>query len=213
MSQFDLNYQFIPASDGRHQQFLAQYDGSQLRPLFAYENFHLKGHSVLSWIAPCKVSLAHMVDYEDKIEQQKICSDEMLHFIFEIFPAHLFSGVVLQRLISSLALESLTRSILNSHDQKLWREGDDLYFETRHHPAQNSPSQKLKLSISICSVSAVSTQIHFAMNTLNTGTPVPTIGLKQLGLHDFQKLAEDIMYRAAQEFTSIVEATMKVKPL
>ena len=71
-----------------HKQFKAVkiYNGSQLKPLFAYENFKLSEDSIISWVAPCHVQLEHMVDFEDKIENSKIAGDLMLHFIVEVFP-------------------------------------------------------------------------------------------------------------------------------
>ena len=79
-----------------------KYDGSQLRPLFAYENFKVEGPAIVSWVGACDVSFDHMVDFEDKIAQAKIKSDLMLHFIVEIFPADLLAAVALQRLFATI---------------------------------------------------------------------------------------------------------------
>ena len=77
-----------------------KYDGSQLRPLFAYENFQISGDSIVAWVGGCDVSLEHMVDFEDKIVKAKIKSDLMLHFIVEYFHSDLFSAVAIQRLLA-----------------------------------------------------------------------------------------------------------------
>ncbi len=175
-----------------------KYDGSQLRPLFAYEDHKILGDSIVSWMGPCDITLEHMVDLEDKIENSKICGDEMLHFIIEIFGKDLTAGVALQRLFASIAkdsLESLT-------SQKLVREGDDIY----------SHDKKNKLSISIASRSAVSTMIHFAMNIVNKGTPVSTLSLQDLKV-DPTMLAEQLMQSFTKEFESVITATKKVTPL
>lgn len=175
-----------------------KYDGSQLRPLFAYEQFGIKGHNIISWISPTDVDLEHMVDYEDKIKSEKICGDLMLHFLVEFFPAHLLSGVSLQRLLVSLIKDEISKNIKNPID--LIRCGDDLYYK------------KGKLSISIASVSAVSTQIHLALNITNQGTPVKTACLNDLKISANQ-LAKNVMTLFANEFDDILWATQKVKPL
>lgn len=177
---------------------IKKYDGSQLRPLFAYEQFGLKGPSLISWISPTDVVLEHMVDYEDKIKAEKICGDLMLHFLVEYFPADLLSGVALQRLLASLIKDEISKVIKNPKD--LIRSGDDLYYK------------KGKLSISIASVSAVSTQIHFALNVTNQGTPVKTACLNDLKILA-QPFAEKVMALFAEEFNDIQWATQKVKPL
>ncbi len=184
---------------------LKVYNGSQLRPLFSYEKMGLKGSSILSWISPCQVHLDHMVDYEDKVENAIIASDEMLHFMIEIFKPDLTMGVCFQRLIGSIVFQYLLKKNEKLNSKNFFQSGDDLYFLDNN--------EKRKLSISICSVSSVSTQIHFAMNTINSGTPVPTISLSDFHLENFELLANDLMSLISDEWESISEATMKVKPL
>ncbi|MFN3453908.1 MAG: DUF366 family protein [Pseudobdellovibrio sp.] len=183
---------------------LKKYDGSQLRPLFAYENFSLEGESIISWISPCDVNLDHMVDYEDKIADSKICGDEMLHFIIEFFPAHLQTGVSLQRLLAAIVKDEILKMLKNK-DLAIERSGDDLYVTS-------SKIKKGKLSISIASVSVVSTMIHFALNVKNTGTPVKTFCLEDVGINA-KKLSLLVMKTFSEEYQSIVFATKKVKPL
>lgn len=179
-----------------------KYDGSQLRPLFAYENFNLMGHSIIAWIGECDVQLDHMVDLEDKIVNSKICGKQMLHFIVEVFDSSLREMVALQRLFSSMVKDEI---FLLCPSQPLVREGDDLYLE--------SSAGRKKLSISIASKSAVSGMIHFAINISNEGTPVPTLSLSDLNISDVQSLSEKILEKFTQEFETIQQATMKVKPL
>lgn len=182
-----------------------KYDGSQLRPLFAYENFSLLGDSIAAWVGPCDVSLEHMVDLEDKIQNAKICGDEMLHFIVEVFGQNLVAGVALQRLLASqvhMQILGLQPKLLNP--QNFIREGDDLY--------NIKNKKKLKLSISIAGQSAVSTMIHFALNIKNSGTPVPTVALKELKISE-KKLAEAVMKSFSQEYHSILMASQKALPL
>lgn len=206
MKAMFMKTMFIQASKNKCVQ---NYDGSQLRPLFAYENFKIEGPSIVSWVSPCQVSLAHMVDYEDKITSSVIASDLMLHFIVEFFPANLLAGVSLQRLLASLVkdeieLELIRKKVLSSKFY-ISRKGDDLYV---YKDNKNTG----KLSISIASVSAVSTQIHFALNITTEGTPVKTSSLAKLILNP-QSFAKKVMNRFSKEYESVVFATQKVKPL
>ncbi len=178
-----------------------RYDGSQLRPLFAYENHKVLGDSIVSWIGSCDISRDFMVDLEDKIEDAKICGDEMLHFIIEIFGSDLTAAVSLQRLFASMVKEFLQQEVKATF--LLVREGDDIYL---------SNDGKKKLSISIASRSAVSSQIHFAVNIVNFGTPVPTACLNDLGL-DPKIIAPKLMKLFVDEYDSILTATKKVIPL
>ncbi len=177
------------------------YDGSQLRPLFAYENYKILGDSIVAWIGPCNITLDHMVDLEDKIENAQICGDEMVHFIIEIFGSDLTAAVSLQRLFASIAKDYIQLETKNKFS--LVREGDDIYLIDQG---------KKKLSISIASKSSVSSMIHFAMNVVNEGTPVPTACLDNLGL-DGQILAKKLMSLFVEEYVSIMMATKKVIPL
>ncbi len=171
------------------------YDGSQLKPLYAYVNHQLPGDSIISFEGACNVSLDHMVDMEDMVVKAEIKSDHMLHFIIEHFPANLIAAVALQRL-----LVAITQNVLLRSGHNLQRSGDDLYWNEK------------KLSISIASCSAVSNMIHFGLNIENKGTPVPTCCLKDFGL-DAKAFAMVLMNEFSAEYNSIVEATQKVKPL
>lgn len=177
------------------------YDGSQLRPLYAYLHHGVMGDSIVSWKGPCNIAWENMKDGEDLLEASAIRSDQMLHFIIEIFHQSLLSGVACQRLFASVAKDYLQRiaaPVLGA--DSLDRFGDDIYWNDK------------KLSISIASSSSVSTQIHFAMNITTEGTPVKTTSLQELGM-DPQKTAEDIMVLWSKEFESMQMATQKVIPL
>lgn len=193
---------FIPKN---HKQFktLKTYNGSQLRPLFAYENFKLAGDSIISWASPCDVHIEHMVDFEDKIENSKIAADSMLHFIIEVFPANLSLGVALQRILAAIAKDLIIK-MSPLKDLQINRDGDDLYI---------MHNKKLgKLSISIATVSAVATHIHFAVNIKNSGTPVQTACLNDLKINP-EKFSSQLIKDFIKEYNSIMFATKKVKPL
>ena len=100
------------------------YDGAQLKPLYAYTYHGLSGDCVLAFEGACNVSLEHMVDMEDLIVKAEIKADHMLHFIVEIFRTDLVAAVALQRLLVSIAQNILLRS-----NHILIRKGDDLYFD------------------------------------------------------------------------------------
>ena len=174
------------------------YDGSQLRSLYAYLEHGVLGHSLIAFRGPCQVDFSHMVDGEDLRERALIQGEDMMHFIVEVFQEDLFAGVLLQRLISSIAME-----VVNFQSQKIKvsREGDDLYSKDRR-----------KLSISIAGKSVQSVLIHFAVNVTNEGTPVKTLSLQDLGIKP-EKFVSLFLQRVAEEFSSVRAATMKVRPL
>jgi hypothetical protein len=167
------------------------YDGTQLRSLFSYLEFGLRGDSVVSWIGPCQIDFKHMVDGEDLREQSPIQGAKMVHFIVELFGKDLCTAVSVQRLLASIVKDSLNYSGLT-------RSGDDIYWDDR------------KLSISIATVSPVSALIHFAVNVTNEGTPVKTLSLEDLKVSP-QTFATEVMKKISMEWEGIVFATQKVK--
>ncbi len=171
------------------------YNGSELKPLYAYVHHQLHGDSIVAFAGSCDVTLDHMVDAEDFVVGAKIKADCMLHFIVEMFGQNLMTAVSLQRL-----LVSIVQSHLMGAGVTLIRKGDDLYLKNK------------KLSVSIASCSAVSSQIHLGINIENGGTPVPTCALKDFSIEPV-KFATAIMEKFTSEYISIVEATQKVRPL
>lgn len=183
-----MKFEFLNHSD--------LYDGTQMRALKNYLVHGILGNSCVAWVGPCQVSSAEMIDGEDLRAQESICGSKMLHFVFELYDQNLFAGVCLQRLFADhvrLGILQLTegRCVLE-------RQGDDLYWNQR------------KLSISIATKTINSVLIHFAVNVSNAGTPVPTCALD-----DFQVEAKPLFAMVsasfAKEFTSIQEATWKVR--
>ena len=80
------------------------------------------------------------------------------------------------------------------------REGDDLFIDGK------------KLSVSIATKSITSTLIHTGLNITSDGTPIPTAGLEsELGIHDINCFAEEIMLRYSQEIDDIIMASTKVR--
>lgn len=176
------------------------YDGSQLKPLFAYLQYGILGDSIVAWRGSCDVSAESMVDGEDLIEGAQIASDEMLHFIIEVFDRELATGVLIQRIFASIAKDILQNTSSELGKDRLMRDGDDLFWGDR------------KLSISIASRSAVSTMVHFALNITNNGTPVRTCCLADLQI-DPLHFAGQMMEAFTKEWQSVLKATRKVRPL
>lgn len=175
------------------------YDGTQLKPLFAYTSFNLMGDSIVSWVGPCNIPFAHMVDYEDVLAKSEIRGAKMAHFIIEKFDVTLFSGVALQRLLASVVIDELRMlSPVKELSQMLFRDGDDIYFK------------KQKLSISIATQSVTSTLVHFAVNVVNEGTPVSTLSLQDLKVDPFV-FCKNILAKFSSEVESVVQATQKVR--
>ena len=176
------------------------YDGSQLKPLFAYYKWGLLGDSIVAWRGSCEVSFEHMVDGEDFIAGSTIAGSEMIHFIIEVFDRQLATGVLIQRIFASIVKDLLVELSGELDEMSLVRDGDDLYWGDR------------KLSISVASQSAVSTMVHFAVNVSNSGTPVKTCSLEDLRV-DPEEFAGAAMDALSLEWTSVLNATRKVRPL
>lgn len=175
-----------------------KYTGEQLKPLVNYLQHGLLGNSVVSWIGPCAVHPEHMIDGEDLRAQEVIAADEMVHFVFELFDVDLKAGVFLQRLMAEMVRSYLFEKSKNPMAQKIFRKGDDLYFENK------------KLNISIATTSANSCLIHFAVNSQETGAPVPILSLKDLTI-DSQAFAKEMLKFLQHEIIDVLEACQKVR--
>lgn len=175
------------------------YDGRQLAPHWIYRQHDLLGDAAVAFVGPCRVDLSEMVDIEDVKNVAPIYSPLMLHVIAEFFGGDLHQTVYRQRLLIVTAkelLETLT-------ERRVTRRGDDLYMP-RH---DGSPG---KLSVSIATASATSTLIHTGFNIQTEGTPVPTVGLAELGV-DPQVFAGELLRRYQEEVENIWLARCKVR--
>lgn len=182
------------------------YDGSQLRSLFGYKQTGLLGDLLVSWRGPCDVSNDNMVDMVDRLQGAKIQSQDMLHFIIEVFNKPLVATVGYQRLFVGLLKDHICKSLSNdlkslpAHLEqfyvKLQRRGNDLYFEDR------------KINVSIATVSPISSLIHVGVNVSTEGTPVPTMGLQDFQI-DPISFAKKMMNCWVKEYMSMIDATCK----
>jgi uncharacterized protein len=175
------------------------YDGRQLAPHWIYRQFDLMGDAAVAFVGPCQVDLSEMVDLEDVKAQAPIFSPLMLHVIAEFFAGDLHLTVYRQRLLIVTAKELLERMT----DRPVTRKGDDLYLPR----ADGSPG---KLSVSIATASATSTLIHTGFNVETEGTPVPTVGLAELGV-DPTAFGAELLQRYAEEVADIWLARCKVR--
>lgn len=171
------------------------YSGEELASHWIYKTFGILGNALVSFIGEANVSLDHMVDLEDVQKKAHIYSPKMLHFLGEFFIDSLDEGILLQHLFVMQIQESLfQRGIKN-----LNRRGNDLYFDRR------------KLSVSIATKSLVSVLIHFGINVETDGTPVPTAGLKELGVSP-EELATEVLEKMRVDSTIWANARVKVQP-
>ena len=171
------------------------YTGEQLSALWAYMNFNVQGNSLVAFCGPCEIPFGHMVDAADVKERSRIASRRMLHFIAEHFDLDLEKAVLRQRLLASIVRDVL---IEWRPKAKIRREGDDLYEGRR------------KLSISIATLSPVSTLIHFGINIISAGAPVPAKGLADYRISP-RRFAQEVLHRYARETNSVQHATTKVR--
>ncbi|AFM41976.1 hypothetical protein Desaci_3069 [Desulfosporosinus acidiphilus SJ4] len=171
------------------------YDGSQLQSLFTYKNFGLMGDSICVFRGKCRVEQNEMVDMEDVAAKDWIYSEDMLHFIVEHFEMDLEKTIIRQRLLIATIKEELEALGVKS----LRRTGDDIYDGDR------------KLSVSIATLSPVSTLIHCGLNVSNHNTPIPTIGLTDLQVHNIYEFGENVAKRYCDEISSIGLARCKVR--
>ena len=147
----------------KHIDEIFEYDGSQINPSWAFQEFGIYGSSIITWIGPVNITPDNLKDFADV--GLEIKSKNMINFICEFFdqqPTNMRVAYLRQRLLVMIFREILTEYGIESK-----REGDDIFVNGS------------KLSISIASVSLSSAKIHFALNLEDKGTPgdVDTIGL------------------------------------
>lgn len=163
------------------------YDGSQLHSHWAYLEHDVKGNSVVAFRGPCRVGERDLVDVEDRKKRQEIYSEDMTHFIIELFDSDLDRTMIIQRMFMCIikeAIEELMPQIIVD------RRGDDLYIEI-----EGEGEEDRKLSVSVATASPVSTLIHAGVNVVSSNTPVPT-----LGLADMEISVDDFIIMVLQNF-------------
>ena len=172
----------------KHVDEIFEYDGSQINPSWAFQEFGIYGSSIVSWVGPVNIVPDNLKDFADV--GLEIKSSSMLNFICEFFdqqPPNMRIAYLRQRLLVMIFREILTEKGVASK-----REGDDIFIGGR------------KLSISIASISLSSAKIHFALNLEDKGTPVDveTIGLFDIKVNDNAVFNENNVYDLACEVAS-----------
>ncbi|MDO5860922.1 DUF366 family protein [Methanobrevibacter sp.] len=191
----------------KHINQIFEYDGSQINPSWAFQEFGIYGSSVITWIGPVNITPDNLKDFADV--GLEIKSNYMVNFICEFFdqqPPNMRVAYLRQRL-----LVMIFREILTEYGVETNREGDDIFVDGG------------KLSISIASVSLSSAKIHFALNLKDEGTPddVDTIGLYDIevnGQHVFTEenlldLINETVTRFIDELETIENDISKTKVL
>jgi hypothetical protein len=171
------------------------YTGAELRSHFVRERSGIEGDGLVAFTGACRVSGGRLVDLEDAERGDFIEARLMLHFIGEHFQRPLTEVSVRLLLFSSIVAERLSE--LAPH-VRVSRRGDDLFIGER------------KLSVAICTVSPVSALFHFGVNVDPAGSPVPAVGLAELGV-GAAELAERVLAAYARECESIERAIRKVR--
>lgn len=176
------------------------YSGRELRPHFIRTHFKVAGDAAVSFRGPCDVRGGALVDLEDRELGLFIHSADMVHFLVEIFGSDLTSMVLLQRLLATIVADRVRSALDPAIAAEVRREGDDVYVRSG------------KLSVSIATVSAVSSLIHFGVNVDTEGTPVPTAGLGPLGI-DPAVFARGVLEDLRDEVRGVGSALVKVRPV
>lgn len=161
----------------KHVDEIFEYDGSQINPSWAFQEFGIYGSSIITWIGPVNITPDNLKDFADV--GLEIKSNNMVNFICEFFdqqPTNMRVAYLRQRL-----LVMIFREILTEYGVATERQGDDIFVDKR------------KLSISIASVSLSSAKIHFALNLEDKGTPndIDTIGLYDIKVNNEQVFDEN----------------------
>ena len=181
----------------KHVEDIFEYDGSQINPSWAFQEFGIYGSSIVTWIGPVNITPDNLKDFADV--GLEIKSNNMVNFICEFFdqqPTNMRIAYLRQRL-----LVMIFREILTEKGVKTTREGDDIFVDGR------------KLSISIASVSLSSAKIHFALNLEDKGTPgdVETIGLYDIddGKVFNEDNLKDLIFEVVNRFIDEIETIEK----
>ena len=180
------------------------YDGTQLRSLYAYSEYDVQGDSILAFRGPCRVGVENLVDMEDRKNHAEITSEEMAHFLVELFDSDLDRAVIMQRLFLCVV-----KDVIEELKPELFivRKGDDLYIEVE---VEEGEEENRKLTVSVATASPVSTLIHVGINVSSDNTPVPTLGLEDLDVP-----VDDFILKVLQGFINeikgIEEARCKVR--
>lgn len=166
------------------------YTGAELRPHFLLTELGLRGHALGAFVGPCSVRTEQLVDWEDRLQGDRIEARRMVHFLGEFFGIGLREGVVLQRLFMAMVGASVGGA----------RRGDDVFVGDR------------KLTVSIVTASPVSVLLHAGVNVDPSGAPVPAVGLSELRIEE-RAWARGLLDAFRDEWSGLDWACAKVRPV
>jgi hypothetical protein len=173
------------------------YHGPELRPHFILSRFRIEGSALVAFRGPCDVKTEHLVDWEDRLQNDSIRAADMVHFLGEFFGITLKEGIWIQRLLVSEVL-----ALLLGRGIRALRSGDDLFVSGK------------KLTVSIVTASPVSVLLHLGINVDPAGAPVDAVGLSELLLpEEIPGWVDEILGRFQNEFQSVERAAVKVRPV
>lgn len=172
-----------------------EYTGLELRSHFVRERSAIAGDGVVAFLGGCLVGGDRLVDLEDAEAGNEIVSKRMVHFIGEHFQCPLREGNLRLRLFVSIAADVLREMAPGA---EVVRRADDLFIGER------------KLSVAICTATAVSIVFHFGVNDDPLGAPVAAVGLSELGV-DARAFARAVLKRYVEECESVEFAIRKVR--
>ncbi len=181
------------------------YTGPELSPHFILKKFSVRGTALVAFIGPCQVQTEHMVDWEDRLAEDRIQSKKMIHFLGEFFGANIREMVFYQRLLIATFQQSLNRMLRESTGNNptlnlVSRSGDDLFWAGRN------------LSVSIVTASPVSQLLHIGINIDPTGAPVAAVGLDEMQIHPVEWITSTLK-EIQEEWDSVEWACAKVRPV
>ena len=87
------------------------------------------------------------------------------------------------------------------------RLGDDLYIEVE---AEEGEEENRKLTVSVATASPISSMIHLGINVSSENTPVPTLGLEDLGV-PVDEFIIKVLQNFINEMKGLEEARSKVR--
>ncbi len=184
-----------------------EYTGPELRPHFLLSQYGLRGSGIVAFVGPCHVRTDHLVDWEDRIEQDFIRAKKMIHFLGEFFAFTPREGVLLQRLVMSIVCDEIRARLRNGTG--ILRKGDDLYLFPSESGGINTTLWR-KLSVSIVAPSGSSQLLHIGLNCDPEGAPVAAIGLNELQIEPFE-LIHAVFSRVSAEWNGVEWACTKVR--
>ena len=172
-----------------------EYDGSQINPSWAFQEFKVKDSTIVSWVGPMNILGDNLIDYEDV--GLDIKGNLMLNFIVEHFdeqPGNLKLAYHRQRI-----LVMITRDKLLDYGIKTTQDGDDIFINGK------------KASVSIAAKTLTSVLIHFAINIISEGAIIEVSSLgDDTTISNYEEFAKKLMISYINEIEDIKLATTKV---